>query len=154
LIEGDFLDYLNAERKMKKLLLNEPKSIAFQKIVDFLHDSFEKYSWVGIYFLKRNELVLGPWRGKQATEHTTILLGTGICGAAAKTGKTELVDDVSKDKRYLSCFLSTRSEIVVPIKKMNVVVGEIDIDSDGTAAFNKNDVIFLEKVADMLGQHI
>ena len=153
-MEGDFLDYLNAERTMKKLLLNEPKSIAFQKIVDFLYDSFEKYSWVGIYFLKGNELVLGPWRGKQATEHTTILLGTGICGAAAKTGTTELVDDVSKDRRYLSCFLSTLSEIVVPIKKMNVVVGEIDIDSDRPAAFNKNDVIFLEKVADMLGQHI
>jgi L-methionine (R)-S-oxide reductase len=154
LIKGGFLDYLNAERTMKKLLLKEPKSTAFQKVVDVLYDCFENYSWVGIYFVKGNELVLGPWKGKQATEHPTILLGTGICGAAAKTGKTELVDDVSKDKRYLSCFLSTRSEIVVPIKKMNVIIGEIDIDSDRPTAFNKSDVIFLEKVADMLSQHI
>ena len=148
------MDYLNAERTMKKLLLKEPKATVFQKIVNILYDSFEKYSWVGIYFVKGNELVLSSWKGKQATEHTTIPLGMGICGAAAKTGKTELVDDVTKDRRYLSCFISTRSEIVVPIKKMNVVVGEIDIDSDKPAAFNKNDTIFLEKVADMLGQHI
>ena len=148
------MDYINAEQTIKKLLLKEQKSTAFQKIVDVLYDSFEKYNWVGIYFVKGNELVLGPWRGKQATEHTTIQLGMGICGAAAKTGKTELVDDVSKDRRYLSCFLSTRSEIVVPIKKMNVVVGEIDIDSDRPAAFNKRDTMFLKKVADMLSQHI
>ena len=45
-------------------------------IVDVLYDSFEKYNWVGIYFVKGNELVLGPWKGKQATEHTKIPIGT------------------------------------------------------------------------------
>jgi L-methionine (R)-S-oxide reductase len=148
------LDYINAERTIKKILLTQPALTTFQKIVDVLYYNFEKYSWVGIYFVKGNELILGPWKGKQATEHTTIPLGMGICGAAAKTGKIEIVDDITKDIRYLSCFLSTRSEIVVPIKKMNVVVGEIDIDSDGPTAFDKNDAIFLEKVADMLSQHI
>jgi L-methionine (R)-S-oxide reductase len=98
--------------------------------------------------------VLGPWKGAQATEHVRIPLGTGVCGAAAKTGKTERVDDVSKDKRYLSCFLSTRSEIVVPIRKGDVVLGEIDIDSETPAAFEDSDVVFLEKVADMLSEHI
>jgi GAF domain-containing protein len=148
------LDYINAERTIKKILLTQPALTTFQKIVDVLYYNFEKYSWVGIYFVKGNELILGPWKGKQATEHTAIPLGMGICGAAAKTGKIEIVDDITKDIRYLSCFLSTRSEIVVPIKKMNVVVGEIDIDSDGPTAFDKNDAIFLEKVADMLSQHI
>ena len=98
--------------------------------------------------------MLGPWKGKQATEHTTISFGKGVCGAAAKSGETEIVDDVSKDERYLSCFLSTRSEIVVPIKKVHVVLGEIDIDSDKPAAFDTHDVMFLEKVADMLSSHI
>jgi putative methionine-R-sulfoxide reductase with GAF domain len=148
------LDYTKAERTIKKALLAQPKSIVLQKVVDILYEGFEKYSWVGIYLIKEEKLVLGPWRGNQATEHTTIPLGKGVCGAAAKTGETELVNDVSKDKRYLSCFISTRSEIVVPIKKKDVVVGEIDIDSDTPAAFGKNDAIFLEKVADMLGQHI
>jgi putative methionine-R-sulfoxide reductase with GAF domain len=148
------LDYTTAERTIKKALLAQPKSQVFQKVVDILYEGFEKYSWVGIYLVKEETLVLGPWRGDQATEHMVIPVGTGVCGAAARTGKTELVNDVSQDKRYLSCFFSTRSEIVVPIKKKDVVVGEIDIDSDTPAAFDANDKMFLEKVADMLSQHI
>jgi L-methionine (R)-S-oxide reductase len=149
-----FLNYRIAEQKIKRLLTKNKSTTILQDVVDVLYESFEKYNWVGIYLVKGDVLVLGPWQGKQATEHTTIPLGVGICGAAAKTGKIELVDDVLKDKRYLSCFLSTRSEIVVPIKKMNVIVGEIDIDSNKPAAFDKNDAVFLEKVADMLSEHI
>jgi L-methionine (R)-S-oxide reductase len=144
----------NAERTIKNILQAQPASTALQKVVDFLYENFENYNWVGIYLVKGDNLVLGPWNGAQATEHTTIPLGRGVCGAAAKTGKTELVDDVSKDSRYLSCFLSTRSEIVVPIRKGPKVVGEIDIDSDAPAAFDRTDVVFLEKVADMLSRHI
>lgn len=149
-----FLNYRIAEQKIKRLLTKNKSTTILQDVVDVLYESFEKYNWVGIYLVKGDVLVLGPWQGKQATEHTTIPLGAGICGTAVKTGKIELVDDVLKDKRYLSCFLSTRSEIVVPIKKMNVIVGEIDIDSNKPAAFDKNDAVFLEKVADMLSEHI
>lgn len=149
-----FLQYSTAEQKIKKLLLTQPAPTALQKVVDILFEGFEKYSWVGIYLVKGNMLVLGPWKGTQATQHTKIPLGQGVCGAAATSGRTELVDDVSKDKRYLSCFLSTRSEIVVPIRKSGVVLGEIDIDSDRPAAFDTYDVRFLEKVADMLRTHI
>jgi L-methionine (R)-S-oxide reductase len=149
-----FLEYGIAEYRIQELLHVHSKSIALKKIVDLLYEGFEKYSWVGIYLVKGDELVLGPWNGAQATEHTKIPLGCGVCGAAAASGKTEVVDDVSKDKRYLSCFLSTRSEIVVPIKKSQVVLGEIDIDSDKPAAFDAHDVVFLEKVADMLSTHI
>lgn len=148
------MDYKNAERIIKKLLETQPSSTNLQDVVDFLYEGFEKYSWVGIYLVKGEVLVLGPWKGTQATEHTTIPIGTGVCGAAAKSGTTELVDDVSKDTRYLSCFLSTRSEIVVPIKKNTHILGEIDIDSDRPAAFDAHDAAFLEKVADMLSQHI
>lgn len=122
--------------------------------MDLLYEEFEKYSWVGIYLVNGSALELGPWKGTQTTEHTRIPLGQGVCGAAASSGKTELVDDVTKDARYLSCFLSTRSEIVVPIKRSQVVLGEIDIDSDRPAAFDANDRMFLEKVADMLSTHI
>jgi len=114
----------------------------------------QKNNWVGIYLVKGDVLVLGPWKGKQATEHTKISIGKGVCGSAARSGKTEVVADVSKDNRYLSCFRSTRSEIVVPIIKNNKVIGEIDIDSDVPAAFDKTDERFLEKIADMLCKHI
>lgn len=118
-----------------------------RQIVSVLHDRFDHYSWVGIYLVEDGDLVLGPWQGPQATEHVRIPVGQGICGAAAATGRTEVVDDVNADPRYLACFPSTRSEIVVPISYEGRVVGEIDIDSDAPAAFSEDDRRFLERVA-------
>lgn len=110
------------------------------------------YSWVGIYWVEGADLVLGPWRGPQATEHTVIPIGRGICGAAAATGRTEVVDDVHADERYLACFASTRSEVVVPIHNRDgVVIGEIDVDSDEPGAFSDHDIVALEDLARRLG---
>jgi L-methionine (R)-S-oxide reductase len=149
-----FLNYKVTEKKIKEILTKNKSTTILQDVVDILYESFGKYNWVGIYLIKGDVLVLGPWKGKQATEHTKISIGKGICGSAARSGKTEVVADVSKDNRYLSCFCSTRSEIVVPITKKRKVIGEIDIDSDVAAAFDKTDEKFLEKIADMLCQHI
>jgi len=124
-----------------------------QAAVDLLHDRFEHYSWVGIYLVEGDDLVLGPWKGPQATEHVRIPVGQGVCGAAAASGETEIVDDVNADPRYLACFPSTRSEIVVPIASEGRVVGEIDIDSDRPAAFDAGDRAFLEQVAELIAPH-
>lgn len=121
--------------------------------VEVLHDSFEDYSWVGVYLVEGDDLVLGPWKGPEATEHVRIPVGQGICGAAAVSGQTEVVDDVNADPRYLACFPSTRSEIVVPIAYEGQVVGEIDIDSDRPAAFGDDDRAFLEQVAALIAPH-
>ena len=154
IIEGDFfLNYPKAERKIKNILSQNHSSV-LSDVIDFLFDYFDHYSWIGIYVVRGNDLILGPWRGPQATEHTKITIGKGICGSAATTGKTEIIDDISSDDRYLSCFISTKSEIVVPIKKRNSVIAEIDIDSDKKNAFTKDDKKFLEKIADMLSKHI
>ncbi|MDQ7819019.1 MAG: GAF domain-containing protein [Armatimonadota bacterium] len=125
---------------------------AAQAIVDYLHDRFPAYSWVGLYWVEGGDLVLGEWRGPQATRHTRIPIGTGICGAAAASGRTEVVPDVSRDPRYLACFPSTRSEIVVPIVDGGRVVGEIDIDSTVPNAFGAEDQRFLERVAAVLAE--
>jgi L-methionine (R)-S-oxide reductase len=122
-------------------------------VVGVLHDHFEHYSWVGIYLVEGDELVLGPWQGAEATEHVRIPVGQGICGAAAASGQTEIVDDVNADPRYLACFPSTRSEIVVPIAYEGRVVGEIDIDSDRPSAFDEEDRAFLERVALLVSPH-
>jgi putative methionine-R-sulfoxide reductase with GAF domain len=122
-------------------------------VVSVLHDRFEHYSWIGIYLVEGDELVLGPWQGPEATEHVRIPVGQGICGAAAASGETEIVDDVNTDPRYLACFPSTRSEIVVPISYEGRVVGEIDIDSDRPAAFGTEDRTFLERVAVLISPH-
>jgi len=123
-----------------------------QQVVDALHDEVEHYSWVGIYLVDGGDLVLGPWKGPQATEHVRIPVGQGVCGAAAASGATEIVDDVNADSRYLACFPSTRSEIVVPIALEGRVVGEIDIDSDRPAAFTEDDRVLLERVAAIVAE--
>ncbi len=124
-----------------------------RKVVDLLHDRIDQYSWVGIYFVEGDELALGPWKGAAATEHERIAIGQGVCGAAAASGVTEIVDDVNADPRYLACFLSTRSEIVVPISYDGIVVAEIDIDSDVPSAFGDDDRAMLERVAELISPH-
>lgn len=119
-------------------------------VVRLLRARVPHYTWVGIYWVEGRELVLGPWSGPAATEHTRIPIGTGICGAAAASGRTEVVPDVSRDPRYLACFTNTRSEIVVPIVDGDRVVGEIDIDSDRLDAFGPDDRAFLERLAPAL----
>lgn len=110
------------------------------------------YTWVGIYLLEGDELVLGPFLGKPSP-HTRIPLGRGICGAAATEKQTIIVDDVNADPRYLACSIETKSEIVVPILRGSQVLGEVDIDSDQPAAFTDADRRLLESVAAMLSAH-
>jgi len=148
------LDYTGAEKDIQHICLTRDDSEILFEVVAYLYGHFDAYSWVGIYLVQGDHLILGPWRGKQATEHTKIPLGEGICGSAALSGKTEVIGDVSEDDRYLACFISTRSELVVPLKKNGVVFGEIDIDSDIPDAFSAADIVFLEKIADMLSKHI
>ena len=124
-----------------------------RQVVEVLHERFDHYSWLGIYLVEGRDLVLGPWKGPQATEHVRIPIGQGICGAAAASGHTEIVDDVNADERYLACFTSTRSEIVVPIAFEGRVVGEIDVDSDVRGAFGDADRILLERVATLVSPY-
>ena len=123
---------------------------AAQRAVELLHDRFPHYDWVGVYWVEGSDLVLGPWVGPETTEHTRIPIGTGICGAAAASGTTEIVSDVSQDPRYLACFASTQSEIVVPIFDGGEVVGEIDVDGTDLDAFDETDARFLEEIAALL----
>jgi GAF domain-containing protein len=148
------LDYELAENKIKEIIFSNQSSQILQNVVNFLFDNFNKYTWVGIYIIDADNLVLGPWKGEQATEHVKIPIGKGICGSAATSGRTEIIADVNSDNRYLACFASTKSEIVVPIKDNYKILGEIDIDSDKIGAFTRNDKEFLERIADMLCKHI
>jgi L-methionine (R)-S-oxide reductase len=126
-------------------------------IVKLLHQKMLKYNWVGFYMLERSArppvLVLGPFEGAM-TPHTRIPLNQGICGAAASSGKTVVVDDVSADPRYLACSLETKSEIVVPVFVKGRVVGELDIDSHFPAAFSAADRDLVEYCASLVGTHL
>jgi GAF domain-containing protein len=141
-VHGDALNGLRAA-----IAESAQPDAAAQRVVELLRDRFGHYDWVGIYWVEGSDLVLGPWIGPEATEHTRIPIGTGVCGAAAASGQTEIVPDVDADPRYLACFASTRSEIVVPIFDGGEVVGEIDVDGSDLAAFDEMDARFLEEVA-------
>jgi GAF domain-containing protein len=124
---------------------------AMKQAVHLLKDAVPHYSWVGIYLVDGEELVLGPFLGKPSP-HTRIPLGKGICGAAVTEKATIIVDDVNADPRYLACSIETKSEIVVPIMNGAEVLGEIDIDSDQPAAFGEADRVLLEQVAALLSE--
>jgi len=124
-------------------------------IVRVLQSKMLKYNWVGFYMLDSSSpmLVLGPFEGAM-TPHTRIPLNQGICGAAASTGTTVVVDDVSKDPRYLACSVETRSEIVAPVFADGRVVGELDIDSHFPAVFGQDDQDLVEHCAALVGRCI
>jgi L-methionine (R)-S-oxide reductase len=143
------LDFLEASSRSSDELM--------KGIVALLHEKLIRYNWVGFYMLERegprDMLVLGPFKGTM-TPHTRIPLNQGICGAAASTGQTVVVDDVNSDPRYLACSLETKSEIVVPVFAHGKVVGELDIDSHFLAAFGTEDRTLCEHAAKLLGHFI
>ena len=119
---------------------------ALKATVEILDREFDYFSWTGFYLVDNDELQVGPYVGK-STPHTRIKIGEGICGAAAESKTTIVVDDVHADPRFLACSLETKSEIVVPLLDGQSVLGEIDIDSDTASAFSSEDAEFLEQVA-------
>jgi L-methionine (R)-S-oxide reductase len=128
-----------------------------QGVCKVLHERMLKYNWVGFYMLEPGAqppvLILEAFLGAM-TPHTRIPLNQGICGAAASSGKTIVVDDVSKDPRYLACSLETKSEIVVPIFVNQQVAGELDIDSHFPAAFGIEDQKLVQYCAEVVGKKL
>ena len=143
----------HAEHIRQELAMAPDGENALRRVVTYLKHAMRHYTWVGIYVLDGEELVLGPYLGKPSP-HTRIPLGRGICGAAAAERATIVVDDVNSDPRYLACSIETQSEIVVPIMRNGVVLGEIDIDSDEQAAFGKQDRELLESIAANLSEKL
>ena len=126
-------------------------------MVKLLHERMLKYNWVGFYMLEAGAnppmLVLGAFEGAM-TPHTRIPLNQGICGAAASSGQTVVIDDVSKDPRYLACSLETKSEIVVPVFVLGKVVGELDVDSHFRAAFTPEHQDLVQHCAMLVGKKL
>ena len=120
---------------------------AIRATVEWLKDTYPAYSWVGVYRLEGETLVLDPahYRGMDP-EHKRIRMPEGICGQAAEERRTIIVPDVREDERFLACSPFTRSEIVVPIFKEGEIYGVLDIDSDDLDAFHDEDRQLLESV--------
>jgi GAF domain-containing protein len=150
--------------KGKKILLSQIAKIVdhpekernekLQDICQLLEDEFKEFDWVGFYLVDPEadrELVLGPFVG-EATEHTRIPFGTGICGQAADTEETFVVQDVNKADNYLSCSPHVKSEIVVPVMKGDKFVAELDIDSHTKNAITEDHRNMLEDICEMAAE--
>lgn len=118
-------------------------------VCDKLSERNSKFNWTGIYVVSGDYLILSAFHG-EATEHTRIKVGEGLCSLAIVENKTVNEKDVKSNSEYLACFVSTNSEIVVPIRYGDMAIGEIDIDSDSKGAFESSDEVFLEKIAEYL----
>lgn len=123
-----------------------------QKICELLADEVPTYDWVGFYLVDPEadrELVLGPYVG-EATDHTRIPFGKGICGQAADKRETFVVNDVSTETNYLSCSPEVNAEIVVPLIKDGEVLGELDIDSHAKDVLTDKDRKVLEEICEKI----
>lgn len=125
-----------------------------QEIAALLADNVPVFDWVGFYLVDpeaERELVLGPYVGEE-TEHTRIPFGTGICGQAADTHETFVVQDVSEADNYLACSIQVKSEVVVPIMKDGEFVAELDIDSHTKNAITKEHQEILEEICNIVAK--
>lgn len=105
--------------------------------------------WVGFYWVKNNELVLGPFQGPIAC--TRIKHGKGVCGTAWATANSHLVPDIEKFPGHIACSSSSVSEIVIPLfDKSGTVAGVLDVDSERYDVLDETDVLYLEKLSGII----
>lgn len=131
--------------QIKALIETESDAVAnAANIAAALRQTFN-FFWVGFYFVKQDELVLGPFQGDIAC--TRIKPGKGVCGTSWQKDEVLIVDDVDLFPGHIACSSASRSEIVVPIKKKNKIIGVLDVDSDQLADFSEVDKIYLTKIA-------
>lgn len=125
---------------------------ALSNAAALLYTLLPDINWAGFYLHREGELMLGPFQGKPAC--TRIALGKGVCGTAAATRQTQLVEDVELFPGHIVCDPLSRSEIVVPIVKGDRLVGVLDIDSPYRARFDRQDAQGLSGFIEILNQYI
>lgn len=144
-------------QEFQKFAVSAPtgKSL-MERIARRLHEKMTLYNWVGFYLSDPADLgalLVGPYAGS-FTPHVRIPLNTGLCGAAASSGQVVVVQDVTKDPRYLAGSPLVKSEIVVPIFVNKKLAAELDIDSYFAGTFNKTEQTFVEACAQVVANHL
>lgn len=136
--------------QIEALITGEPDLYAnLANIAAALREAFG-FFWVGFYLVKDEQLVLGPFQGPIAC--TRINFGKGVCGAAWKEAKTQLVLDVDAFPGHIACSSASRSEIVVPVLRGSEVAMVLDVDSDELADFDEIDQKHLEELMGILSK--
>ena len=150
--ESSYLTFVSSRESSVALVkVGEPFDISLEHSID--GKSWNPYT-IGeaIYLLKNEELILGPFQGKIAC--TNIPLTKGVCGKAASSRETVLVEDVHQFEGHIACDSESNSEIVVPLIKNYQLYGVLDLDSTSFGRFSKEDQIIFEEIAEILVQHL
>jgi len=133
------------ESQAVALLRDETDALASAaNFVALLYNALDDVNWLGIYVLRGDELVLGPFQGQPACVH--IAVGSGVCGAAAASLETQRVADVHAFPGHIVCDAASRSEIVVPLVIDGALVGVLDIDSPSLERFSADDQVGIERL--------
>jgi len=141
--------YRLLEKQFRALIKGEPDLLAnAANLAALLYHPLPDVNWAGIYFLRGNDLVLGPFQGKPAC--TRIPLGKGVCGTAAAKRQTLIVPDVRQFPGHIPCDPASNSEIVVPLIKNDQLLGVLDLDSEKHDRFNEEDRRGLERLVSIL----
>ncbi len=160
MIKLEGIEKMNDKQRLNYLLLSlegqlssENDSLAnISNASALIYAIIDRLNWAGFYFMRGEELVLGPFQGLPACNR--IKLNTGVCGAAATTRKTQLVPNVHDFPGHIACDSASNSELVVPIVKNNKVYGVLDLDSPELERFTDLEANYFEKLVEKLNQYI
>ena len=142
-------DYHLLHAQLESLTKDVPHKVAnLANASALLWEALSDINWAGFYMLEGETLILGPFQGKPACSE--IPVGRGVCGTAVAQNATQLVDDVHKFPGHIACDCASNSEIVVPLRRDDKVIGVLDIDSPVFARFSQADRDGLEKFAELL----
>ena len=137
------IDYPLLESQLVAMVGDETDALAnASNFVALLYTAMADVNWLGVYVLRNDELVLGPFQGKPAC--VRISMGKGVCGAAAATRQTQRVPDVHAFPGHIVCDADSRSELVVPLIVGDELIGVLDIDSPSLERFSKADQVGVE----------
>lgn len=154
------IDKMNDKQKLDYLLLSlegqlssESDSLAnISNASALIYAIMDRLNWAGFYFMREDELVLGPFQGLPACNR--IKLDAGVCGAAARTRETQVVPNVHEFPGHIACDSASNSELVVPIIKDGKVYGVLDLDSPELNRFTKLEAEYFERFVEKLNKHI
>ncbi|WP_326523405.1 GAF domain-containing protein [Sphingomonas sp.] len=145
--------YRELEGALDALTVDEPDAIAnMANAAALLWQYLPDLNWAGFYRSVGGELVLGPFQGRAAC--IRIPFGKGVCGAAAATLETQLVEDVHAFPGHIACDAASRSELVVPIVSQGTLIGVLDLDSPLPARFDAGDAAGCEMLMRLLGPRL
>lgn len=160
MIKLEGIEKMNHKQRLEYLLLclegqlsseNDPLANVSNASA-LIYAIIDRLNWAGFYFMRGEELVLGPFQGLPACNR--IKLNTGVCGAAATTRKTQIVPNVNDFPGHIACDSASNSELVVPIIKNDKVYGVLDLDSPELERFTELEAKYFEKFVEKLNQYI